>query len=1191
MKDEVTRTPAEAVAIRRAILERWHNHEFYRSALVLGLDIGIEGIGVWLRKGPECLFRGTFLASLPEAAPLKHRRQLRAARHARQSRRRRDRLLKRWVVEYGLLSAERAEALWANPRAFERAFEHRWRAASEDKALASPEALVVCIRHCVRHRGYDYHLLFRDENPAYPWGDDLNLENIRAWGKRGVLPSDYGAELKMIVQEFGDLNEEKRAEALRILDETIARYQSDPIRQMLEEHLRERQHVNLRVAARGHNFPRELVKAHLRQICERHRHFFPADRFEEALVKLIGRRKNSEEEYDPRHESIMDYHRRTPIEARKLWERREGRCLLAAHLVAAGLLPPGEYRRASAGAGAIRRWKVIQFLAERRVELATGGRAYVSPEIIREALLFVEADGAAWRGRQPRPRAPDVKKMIGKAVGQLVPDTASRMNKDFFDQLKDLLKPKLSTLRGKAPLAEKTAETLFDLATNRGANLDPEAIRARLRDSGYYEWRKQPGGQRAFHPQVDFLLGDPRQYDPVTGQPKDRRDGIPRYHGILRRLFAGQLRLDTGETVDLRDRLDGKTVPDYVVIESVRDLPRNTKQRRELQNEQKARREERRAIAEKYGYDFHVLNDEQARRLFLFHEQSNAAGEGFCPYTGESLGRDPLAPDLELEHIYPESRGGLTLMENLVITRRATNKEKGNRTPVEWLGYEKALEGCAKMRWSERKKAVFLWNEEGCPPWENLTRTAQLARELRRRVVEWLGIEQCVAHIPDPTERARAREREERRRVATPAGALTAACREAWKENLPDEYFRALDIPGPTVLVKNRGNLRHHMWDAGVLAQIPRGDGLNHVLYGGIFETRSQGDAARLTPLPELAPNIASIEKADPLSCRVFRIRPRHSKEARSLEQPVSLQDEQCSSWRRVAISKTKNKKKGSENILVNPDPLQKYIPDPLQKYIRLAGLRPDQLSDAEIERWVNDPRPIEEHPLRLRDGTPVYCLRLPIEQQKNEFARFPHLTDARTAPGAPAYRSRDGRREYRLIGIKGATETFDRLEIWRGLKRDRKGQPKLDPQGQPVWEYYSFPVPTARNIAAYRRMWGRPLAIRRPEGATERVGVIRKGDLLLAPFGPREDGKLRLTDEGREPIARLWLRVTAIKDSGEITMTLAEHEDFQTTPLKKSATDKVETGWRPSSPSLLARLLRETEAMRSRDSSSDSRL
>jgi hypothetical protein len=47
----------------------WTTEPFYTTAIVLGIDIGIEGIGVWLRKGREYVYARTFLFNTPEAAP------------------------------------------------------------------------------------------------------------------------------------------------------------------------------------------------------------------------------------------------------------------------------------------------------------------------------------------------------------------------------------------------------------------------------------------------------------------------------------------------------------------------------------------------------------------------------------------------------------------------------------------------------------------------------------------------------------------------------------------------------------------------------------------------------------------------------------------------------------------------------------------------------------------------------------------------------------------------------------------------------------------------------------------------------------------------------------------------------------------------------------------------------------------
>ena len=49
---------------------QWQEHEFYRSAVVLGLDIGLDGIGIYLRRGLKEIFARTLDFELPEAEAL-----------------------------------------------------------------------------------------------------------------------------------------------------------------------------------------------------------------------------------------------------------------------------------------------------------------------------------------------------------------------------------------------------------------------------------------------------------------------------------------------------------------------------------------------------------------------------------------------------------------------------------------------------------------------------------------------------------------------------------------------------------------------------------------------------------------------------------------------------------------------------------------------------------------------------------------------------------------------------------------------------------------------------------------------------------------------------------------------------------------------------------------------------------------
>ena len=69
----------------------WNSHPFYApDTVVLGLDIGLEGIGIAVRKGQELVYCKTLLINLPKSKPLSKRRAFRAARHARKNRKTRQ---------------------------------------------------------------------------------------------------------------------------------------------------------------------------------------------------------------------------------------------------------------------------------------------------------------------------------------------------------------------------------------------------------------------------------------------------------------------------------------------------------------------------------------------------------------------------------------------------------------------------------------------------------------------------------------------------------------------------------------------------------------------------------------------------------------------------------------------------------------------------------------------------------------------------------------------------------------------------------------------------------------------------------------------------------------------------------------------------------------------------------------------
>jgi hypothetical protein len=63
----------------------WNHAPFFREKIVLGLDIGLRGIGVYLRKGPEEIAAASLRIELPKPKPLEDRRVYRGSRHSRKN--------------------------------------------------------------------------------------------------------------------------------------------------------------------------------------------------------------------------------------------------------------------------------------------------------------------------------------------------------------------------------------------------------------------------------------------------------------------------------------------------------------------------------------------------------------------------------------------------------------------------------------------------------------------------------------------------------------------------------------------------------------------------------------------------------------------------------------------------------------------------------------------------------------------------------------------------------------------------------------------------------------------------------------------------------------------------------------------------------------------------------------------------
>ncbi len=279
----------------------------------------------------------------------------------------------------------------------------------------------------------------------------------------------------------------------------------------------------------------------------------------------------------------------------------------------------------------------------------------------------------------------------------------------------------------------------------------------------------------------------------------------------IRKLIGAQRNILVAHRVQLFDdqlrrmiKTYGK--PDQVAIEFIReDFMGKEAKEKLMQIQQKNRKawEDTRQQAK----ENEISGGGNIRKMRLLREQSF-----ICPYTGETLSLSEIA-NLEIEHIVPRARGGSDNRCNTVVTRRATNEEKGERTPYEWLTQKGTFSEYCKqvddMKGLSKKKKILLTAEDALKQdekWDTLAETAYIARLARDVTALRCGWQ--------PGEAGK------QKLVQVINGALTARVRAIAKLNslLAD---RADTLNPEKMMKKVRSNSKHHALDAMVLSFIP----------------------------------------------------------------------------------------------------------------------------------------------------------------------------------------------------------------------------------------------------------------------------------------------------------------------------------------------------------------------------------
>lgn len=1071
--------------------------DFYSDeSVVLGLDIGIEGIGITVRRGKTWLYSKTLLVDLPESKALAKRRQFRASRHVRKNRRVRMRRLAALFEKHGLP--------WVSDDVYSKSDPYKLRYRALKGILASPEALSLCIRSCVAHRGYDYRAMSRAEGD-YPWGESNSLADAKNWLASAYVDDVMQDILLQLASELvkrgKELEDADIQEWETMVQERVEISKHKGIPNILEEYAKK--HINER-KARGYNFPRAHVEEHLRTIMERHKHLIDDyDGFVKALFLPCDTPANKKK-------AIFYYNRKTPTEAKKHYESKVKACSYCDWL---GILP--RRKCALRESPMIRRWNVLNFLSNHRFYMKAGKQPVSlllpSEQAVRVLIEAIEEEyrtqkKVSWRAS---------KSAFLAALKPLSIDTKNEWNKAQLDHLREWVAPTVKTRSKRAGMSEDAAIALYERATRGGTCLEPAAVEQWKKDSGFYQFlQKSITAEGGIYPQVRALIGTLR---------KPSKGGGFATTGLLQRVFEKEL----------KDVLGGKTTPDYCVIECIKNPALNKDQKSEIEKAQKENRKKKEKRAEKYGKDS-ALTHAEALRMRLFEEQGGDKDKpAVCPFTGSELGTDPFSNDLELAHLFPDSRGGLYIAENLVLTTREVNHAMDNRTPKEaaesllpgWLSWGKMKENLKKFRWGKIKEEIFCFGDDvsiSFPNFNNMTRTAQLARELRRMVAAWMGIE------TDPEAM--------RTRIGNVAGVYTAAARKCLLE---EDY------------VKVRYDNNHHRYDAAVMTCIPPGEGVNDARYGGVFSTESgnKDQKRRLSCIvpKEILPDFGALEKMQPSV-----IKPQSRSKSKSLGDSTFWRVEKdCQTSQRTPLNPSKMK---ASDIYAS---LRKAMEYALEKEGSKCKVSMEVIpTEKEIEKWLCKQQPalegapISSAPLRYRNGTPIKSVRKKHENMNMENSP---LKWSGIIPN-------DNGRFQQMRILK---ESNDRLEIWLGWNAKKK-----------CWQYYKRVIPTREVLMALKRM-GLPWRGRKNAPAylidlldkekakdlkslvcgilpphSKRVGIIRKGDMFECDFEVDKDyvnklkGKPNFKQGDHPDSVKAWGCVSAIKSALIIVISCVSLKD-----------------------------------------------
>lgn len=255
-------------------------------------------------------------------------------------------------------------------------------------------------------------------------------------------------------------------------------------------------------------------------------------------------------------------------------------------------------------------------------------------------------------------------------------------------------------------------------------------------------------------------------------------------------------------------------LPSKIRIELARDARGSIQERLDIIKNQRKNEAERKRIKKAIATDLKI-SEEAVRHTDIVAYQLWEEQDKRCIYTGKPISSyDLLRGDVQVDHIIPFSQSMDDSRANKVVALGPANRDKGNRTPAEWMAgneaeYEAMLarvEGLrASGKWKSNKAKRF--TREGA---------AEIAEDspiIARKLVDTQYIARQLATYLSclyPSHR---------KFVEIGRGDVTHAIRGSWEL---DSLLWELNGFDPSTwdqkVEKNRGDHRHHALDATIIA-------------------------------------------------------------------------------------------------------------------------------------------------------------------------------------------------------------------------------------------------------------------------------------------------------------------------------------------------------------------------------------